>query len=145
MSHAISLSPLSVFPVSPALLQTPNKGKNAKEMLSMAVFFPSCITQHGKCATVSMTENSSSEKPLLFLTLRTQTHSHTHYIRFSPDIPAGGICSLLRNSWHSEREYTAGICPWSPRLTGAGTAQAWQGDVSPASPAPNQPNTYRPR
>lgn len=67
---------------------------------------------------VSMTEKVT----LLVLThtLQGQIHSHTHYIHVS--LPAGG--SLLRNNWHSEREYTAGICPWSPPLH---TAPAWQG------------------
>lgn len=73
-----------------------------------------------------------TDSPLHTHTLQGQTHSHTHYIHFSLDIPVGGICSLLRNNWHSEREYTAGICPWFPRLTGARAAQAWQGGRVPS-------------
>lgn len=102
----------------------------------------------------SQQHSGKLKKLLLLLTLWThplhtdtprggQTHSHTRYIHFSLDIPTGGIRSLLRNNWHSVREYTAGICPWFPCLAAASTALAWQWDMSPDCSLPNQPNTYR--
>lgn len=60
---------------------------------------------------------------------------HSLYPR--PSWYTGGIRSLLRNNWHSKREYTAGICPWFPRLTRGDTAEAWQGDMSLACLVPN--------
>lgn len=97
-----------------------------KKILRIAVFFPSCITQHdGKlCLQQTTLDFDLSDS----VTNCKDEPIPTLIISKSLDIPAGGICSLLRNNWHSEREYTAGIRPCFPRLTRAGTAQAWQGD-----------------
>lgn len=51
---------------------------------------------------------------------------------------AGGVCSLLRNNWHSERECTTGICPWFPLLNGgrlhsSSLAGGGEGDVFPVT------------
>lgn len=93
---------------------TPNKGKNAKKILGIAVIV--LLVLLNLMETLPLI-NCSCFWPyrLARHTLQGQTRSHTHYIHVSLDIPAGGICSLLRNYWHSEREYTAGICPWFPR------------------------------
>lgn len=91
-------------------------------------------------------EKSASNKSLLVLTLRT-CFSHTTRTNPFPHsldpllswYSCGRHLLTLRNKWHSEREYTAGICPWFPRLNRASTAQAWHGDMSPAWAVPNQP------
>lgn len=100
---------------------------------------------------VSMTVNCASIKRLLLLTssppphrLQGQIHSHTHYIHFSLDIPAGGICSLLRNNWHSEREYTAGIWPSvPPPLRGQQNSGLAGGNV-PRPSCSRPTHTYQP-
>lgn len=94
------------------------KGKTYQAFLSFSASFTQC----GKCVRVCMIENCLHQTKPLLLTLRTptlqgQTHSHTHYTHSAPDSPVGDICSLLRNNWHSEHEYTTGICPWFPCIT----------------------------
>lgn len=61
-------------------------------------------------------------------TLYDITHSPLTHIR-----PSRG--RRLHNNWHSEHEYTAGICSWFPCVA----ARARQGDVSPACASRSTP------
>lgn len=104
---------------------------------------------YSTCARVSIVETLPA--PVFDLSDSAVTKSKdkpvpTLIISTSLWYPAGGVCSLLRNNWHTAsvntpQEFALGPPPhWGP----AAQLRPGRGAVSPACPVPSRPNTALP-